>query len=188
MRGRLGGRGSYGFSPICTDRILQQSVSARAGRSPSVRQNGVSEYMLPARILIVDDNSAARTTIRGLLDWHSFQVCGEAQNGKDAIEKIVELKPDIVLLDINMPVMSGVSAAYEIRRISPATKIVFLTIHDTPGARRNTQLWSHGFVSKSDAGTELIPLLNRLSGKNARATAKSAKSRRVSIVKQPKNQ
>jgi CheY-like chemotaxis protein len=110
------------------------------------------------RILIVDDNSMARTTIRGLLDWHSFQICGEAQDGKDAITKVMELKPDIVLLDINMPGMNGVNAAYGIRRISTSTKIVFLTIHDTPAARHNTQLWSHGFVSKSDAGTELIPI------------------------------
>jgi DNA-binding NarL/FixJ family response regulator len=49
----------------------------------------------------------ARTTIRGLLDWHSFQVCGEAHDGKDAIAKVTELKPDIVLLDINMPGMNG---------------------------------------------------------------------------------
>src|ERR1700739_375202 len=82
------------------------------------------------RILIVDDHHAARTTLRELLDWHSFQVCGDAQNGKEAIEKVIELKPDIVLLDINMPVMSGITAATEIRRLAPSTKIVFLTIHD----------------------------------------------------------
>jgi DNA-binding NarL/FixJ family response regulator len=119
---------------------------------------------LPARILIVDDNSLARTTIRGLLDWHGFQVCGDAKDGEDAITKVIELKPDIILLDINMPGMNGVKAAYEIRRISPATKIVFLTIHDTPAARHNTRLWSHGFVAKSAAGTELIPMLNSLAG------------------------
>jgi YesN/AraC family two-component response regulator len=52
------------------------------------------------------------------LDWHSSQVCGDAQNGKEAIEKVMELKPEIVLMDINMPVMNGVVAAQEIRRIS----------------------------------------------------------------------
>jgi YesN/AraC family two-component response regulator len=56
------------------------------------------------RILIVDDHHAARTTLRELLDWHSFRVCGDAQNGKEAIEKVIELKPEIVLMDINMPV------------------------------------------------------------------------------------
>ena len=117
---------------------------------------------MPARILVVDDNSMARTTIRSLLDWHSFQVCGEAKDGKEAIEKVIELKPDLILLDINMPELNGVKAAYEIRRISPATKIVFLTIHDTPAAVHGVRLWAHGFVSKSSAGTELIPTLHRL--------------------------
>jgi len=122
---------------------------------------------LPARILIADDNSVARTTIRALLDWHSFQICGEATNGKEAIERVMELKPDIILLDINMPELNGVKAAYEIRRISPRTKIVFLTIHNTPATKQATRLWSHGFVAKSSAGTELIPMLQKQSQKPA---------------------
>ena len=63
---------------------------------------------MSARILIVDDHLAARITIRELLDWHSFEVCGDAKNGKEAIEKVIALKPDIVLMDINMPGMNGV--------------------------------------------------------------------------------
>jgi DNA-binding NarL/FixJ family response regulator len=120
-----------------------------------------------ARILIVDDNPVAGVTLRELLDWHSFQVCGDAQNGKEAIERVIELKPEIVLMDINMPEMNGVKAAQEIRRISPTTKIVFLvflTVHDTPAAMTGTRLWAHGFVPKSAAGTQLIPTLNRLAG------------------------
>src|SRR5438309_2555177 len=84
-----------------------------------------------ARILIVDDHLAARTTIRALLDWHSFEVCGDVKNGKEAIKEVIELKPDIVLLDINMPVMN-VQTAYEIRRIAPSTRIIFFTVHDSP--------------------------------------------------------
>jgi DNA-binding NarL/FixJ family response regulator len=123
-----------------------------------------------ARILIVDDNLSARITIRALLDWHGFQVWGEAKDGKEAIEKVIELKPDIVLMDINMPEMNGVKAAQEIRRISPATKIVFLTVHDTPAAITGTRLWAHGFVPKSAAGVELIPTLHRLTGTSPKLT------------------
>lgn len=130
---------------------------------------------MPARILIVDDNSVARTTIRALLDWHSFQVCGEAKDGQEAIEKVIELRPELVLLDINMPGLNGVKAAYEIRRISPATKIVFLTMHDTPAVVQGVRLWAHGFVSKSAAGTDLIPILNRLVGIPGEEPGKSAK-------------
>lgn len=117
---------------------------------------------MPAKILVVDDNLTARNTIRTLLDWHGFQLCGDASNGKEAIERVIEQKPDIVVLDINMPSMSVVAAAQEIRRISPTTKIVFLTIHDEPATQMATRLWGHAFVSRSAAGTDLIPALRRL--------------------------
>jgi two-component system, NarL family, response regulator DesR len=113
---------------------------------------------LPARILVVDDNSAARRAIRSLLDLNSFKVCGEAQDGAEALEKVGELRPDIVLLDINMPGMNGVTAAARIRKMYQ-TKIVFLTIHKLPGTVLATRQWSDGFVSKSAAATELIPTL-----------------------------
>jgi two-component system, NarL family, response regulator DegU len=113
---------------------------------------------LAARILVVDDNSAARTAIRSLLDLNSFHVCGEARDGNEAIEKVGELKPDIVLLDINMPGMNGVTTASKIRKLH-RTKIVFLTIHKLPGTVLATKQWSDGFVSKSAAATELIPTL-----------------------------
>ena len=119
---------------------------------------------MSARILIVDDHATARIAIRQLLEWGGFEVCGEALDGKHAIEKVIELKPEIVLLDINMPVMNGITTASEIRRISPSTKIVFLTIHDGPGFVAGTRPLAAGFVPKSAAGTELIPILNRLAG------------------------
>lgn len=134
---------------------------------------------VPARILIVDDHFAARTTIRSLLDWHSFQVCGDAKDGKEAIEKVIELKPDIVILDINMPVMDGFTAAREIRRISPTTKIVFLTIQDSGPIVQLTKLWAHGFVAKSAAGTELIPTLSHIVGPSGTPPSTPPKPRRA---------
>ena len=110
---------------------------------------------MASRILIVDDYPLARKTVRALLGWHSMGVCGEAENGKQAIEKVKQLKPDLVLLDINMPVMNGVQAAYEIRQIAPSTKILFFTIHDTPESMAAAHLIGvDGFVPKSDAGTQ----------------------------------
>jgi DNA-binding NarL/FixJ family response regulator len=123
---------------------------------------------LAARILIVDDHLAARITLRELLDWHAFEVCGDAKDGKEAIEKVIELKPDMVVLDINMPGMNGLQVAQEIRRISPGTKIVFLTIHNAPEVVECTRPWSHGFVPKSAVGTELISTLERLMSVKAR--------------------
>jgi len=117
---------------------------------------------MSTRILIVDDYPTARKTVRSLLVWHHMDVCGEAENGKQAIEKVKQLQPDLVLLDINMPVMNGVQAAYEIRQIAPSTKILFFTIHDSPESMAAARLIVDGFVPKSDAGTMLMPEVKRL--------------------------
>ena len=119
---------------------------------------------MPARILVVDDHPVIRRVICSFLLAHlqSFQICEEAQNGKEAVEQVERLKPDIVLLDINMPVMDGFNAAAQIRRVSPETKIVFLSILDSPGIMEIARLWSDAFVSKFLAVDELIPTLLRL--------------------------
>jgi DNA-binding NarL/FixJ family response regulator len=114
------------------------------------------------RILIVDDYPTMRKAVWSLLVWHSMEVCGEAENGKQAIEKVKELKPDLVLPDINMPVMNGVQAAYQIRQSAPSTKIVFFTLHDSPETMGTARLFVDGFVPKSAAETRLIPELKRL--------------------------
>ena len=117
---------------------------------------------MPVRILIVDDHPVARDAIRALLRRDSLHVCGEAQNGREAINLVARLKPDIVLLDVNMPEMDGLSAAREIRRIAPATIVVFLTVHESSAVVNALRIWSDGFVPKSEAGSKLIPKLNRL--------------------------
>jgi DNA-binding NarL/FixJ family response regulator len=118
---------------------------------------------LPAKVLIVDDHKLTRSVVRSLLDEHFIRVCGEAENGKQAIEKVRRLRPDLVLLDINMPVMNGIQAAYEIRKIAPSIKIVFFTVHDGPEQKAAARLLGiHEFVAKSAAGTHLVPAVKRL--------------------------
>lgn len=115
---------------------------------------------MAVRILIVDDNPVVRNTVRSFLSYHSLRVCGEAADGQEAVEKARQLKPDIVLLDINMPGMNGIQTASEILAALRKTKIVFLTVHNNPGTVNATRMWSHGFVAKSAIGTALIPTLN----------------------------
>jgi DNA-binding NarL/FixJ family response regulator len=107
--------------------------------------------ILPNDILIVDDHKLARTTVRELLHWHEFEICGEAASGEEAVEKVKELQPGIVLLDINMPEKNGIQTAYEIRQIAPSAKIVFLTVHKSPEFAKATHALGDGFVSKSSA-------------------------------------
>ena len=115
-----------------------------------------------AGILVVDDHATARRTIRSLLARHHIYVCGEAMDGEEAVAKVRKLGPDIVLLDINMPVMNGIQAAYEIRQIAPSTRVIFFTIHDAPETAAALRLLADGFIPKSAAGTELIPAVKRL--------------------------
>ena len=118
---------------------------------------------LPATVLIVDDHKHTRRNLRDLLRDHFIQVCGEAENGKEAIEKVRKLCPDIVLLDINMPVMNGIQAAYEIRAIARSTKILFFTMYgDTEHRAAARLLGVDAFIDKSAAATQLIPALKRL--------------------------
>jgi len=115
-------------------------------------------------ILLVDDHHVARKGVRALLNANALSICGEAENGDQAIDRVKALKPELVLLDLYMPGMNGVEAAFEIRQIAPATKIIFLTVQDcTPEAEAAVRLLgAHGFVCKSSAATDLIPALKRL--------------------------
>jgi DNA-binding NarL/FixJ family response regulator len=85
------------------------------------------------RILIADDHVAIRLGLRNELESNpQWKVCGEAENGKDAIEKVLELKPDLVILDISMPIMNGIEACRQIRRVMPDIKILLCTVHNSP--------------------------------------------------------
>jgi|ERR1700751_2676036 DNA-binding NarL/FixJ family response regulator len=120
------------------------------------------------RVLLVDDTALVRNTLRALLEQHSFEICGEASDGKEAVDKARELNPDIVILDINMPVMNGVRAALEIRRIAPEAAILFLTAHAIPGVMHSLRRISDGFVCKTSVARHLIPTLGRLAIKPRR--------------------
>lgn len=84
------------------------------------------------KILIVDDNTLVRGLLRTWVEGHEdWNVCGEAENGKIAVEKVEQLHPDIVLLDLQMPVMNGLEAARKISRVAPETAMVMLTMHQS---------------------------------------------------------
>lgn len=82
------------------------------------------------RVLLVDDHEIVRKGIRRLLEGPTRDVCGEAASGEEAIEKVRELKPDLVVMDYLMPGMSGIEAMRKIREIAPDTKVVILTMDD----------------------------------------------------------
>jgi DNA-binding NarL/FixJ family response regulator len=82
------------------------------------------------RILVADDSPAIRRCLRGLLDQHDdWRVCDEASNGKEAVERFREAKPDLIVIDFQMPEMNGMDAARHIVELSPKTPILMVTIH-----------------------------------------------------------
>jgi DNA-binding NarL/FixJ family response regulator len=107
------------------------------------------------RILLVDDHEVVRAGMASLLK-SSWDVCGQAENGLEAVDKVLELKPDLVLLDLRMPVMGGTEAAREIRRLAPRTKIVFLSMYDSETVVKLARLaGADACLSKHCAAAEL---------------------------------
>jgi DNA-binding NarL/FixJ family response regulator len=123
------------------------------------------KYTMSARILLVDDVEVVRSTLRSLLA--EYTICGEAENGLVALDQVRQLKPDVVVLDITMPVMNGLKATVEIRRFAPSTKIILFTINDTPEAQEAAKMvGADALVPKSRAGTDLLPTVQRFTLEN----------------------
>lgn len=117
------------------------------------------------RVLVADDSELIRGSLCSILQSRAdFTVCGEAADGKEAVEKAIELKPDVVLLDLSMPGMNGVEAAGFIHGAVPQAEILLVTEHDArtlshapnlPGVR--------GYVMKSQMKNDLIPAIEAAS-------------------------
>jgi two-component system, chemotaxis family, chemotaxis protein CheY len=111
--------------------------------------------------LIVDDYDFWRYCVVSLLkEYPEFEIAGEGSDGLDAIEMSAELHPDIVLLDIGLPEVNGFEAAREIRKVSPGSKIVFVSqTRNEDLVNEARRVGAQGFVSKIDAACELVPTI-----------------------------
>lgn len=113
------------------------------------------------RILVVDDYEPWRRSACSMLKPHQkYQIVGEAIDGPDAIRKSQELHPDLILLDIGLPVLSGIDAASQICKLVPSVKILFVSQnHDSDVVGAALSDGGHGFVLKAAAGRDLIPAI-----------------------------
>jgi DNA-binding NarL/FixJ family response regulator len=114
--------------------------------------------MKTLRILIADDHGLVRRGARAILhSRNGWRVVGEAANGREAIEKAIELKPDVAVIDIGMPELDGIEVARQIRGAVPHTKVLVLTMHESDQmVQRALVAGAHGYVLKSDL-TEVLP-------------------------------
>ena len=120
------------------------------------------------RILIADDHELMRRGLRGLIESHDeWAVCGEAVEGREVVRKSAELEPDLVIMDVNLPGLSGIEAAVQIRQEREAARILFFTVHDSDEVVREIiGAGAHGYVSKSRASQDLVEAVRKvLSGK-----------------------
>ena len=116
---------------------------------------------MTSRLLLVDDHAVVRSGLRMLLESEpDFEIIGEAGSGREALAVVTERHPDIVLMDIGLPDISGIEAASEIKRLHPATAIVALTIHeDEEYFFKMLAAGASGYVPKRAAPEELLTAL-----------------------------
>lgn len=119
---------------------------------------------MAARILIVDDHDVVRQGVRSFLstrpDW---EICGEAATGEEAVRAVAALQPDVVILDLTMPGMSGLEAASRIAALGTATRVLVFTMHESQRIASDIrQAGAQGYVQKSQAARDLILAIERL--------------------------
>jgi len=137
------------------------------------------------RILLVDDHDMTRLGVREMLGgYEGLNVCGEASNGREAVKLAEELKPDIVLLDIDMPELSGIEATRQIKKILPDTEVLIYTMHDAEQLiRRALVAGARGFVLKSDSYNKLIEAIEALANHKPFLNLKASETVLESFVK-----
>jgi two-component system chemotaxis response regulator CheY len=113
---------------------------------------------MSAQILIVDDSSFLRQSIRSSIEQNTdWQVCGEAENGQVAVEKTKELHPDLIILDLAMPIMDGLDAARQITGFAPGVAIVLFTMHGSRELSKYAELIGiKQVLSKTSGGIEQL--------------------------------
>jgi DNA-binding NarL/FixJ family response regulator len=110
------------------------------------------------RILIADDHDVVRSGVRAILEAQTgWEVVGEAENGKDAVDQALATRPDVVVLDYALPVLNGIEATHQIRARVPGAEVLIFTMHDTATLVREVlEAGAKGFLLKSDARKFLI--------------------------------
>lgn len=121
---------------------------------------------MPVRILLADDHEVVRQGLRTILKARpEWEIVGEAENGQEAIEAVKELNPDVIILDITMPMVSGLEATQAISKLKADTRILIFTMHDSKSlVKAVRKAGASGYVLKSRAARDLVNAVQTLLG------------------------
>jgi DNA-binding NarL/FixJ family response regulator len=127
----------------------------------------MEEYM--PRVLVVDDHAFIRRGVNSILQsFPEWELCAEAENGQEAVRLADELRPEVIIMDVSMPVLNGIEATKLISRSHPEIKIVLLTLHDSAELLRSGfRAGARGYLLKSDAEQELLKALRVVVGEGS---------------------
>jgi DNA-binding NarL/FixJ family response regulator len=120
--------------------------------------------MRAVSLLVADDHEIVRRGIRALIqEQPGWQIAAEAKDGRDAVAKATQFQPDVAILDITMPSLNGLDAAMQIAKLSPRTKVLILTIHESDElSRKALDVGARGYILKTDAAFDLITAVSSL--------------------------
>jgi len=144
--------------------VLLASSRAMKEECPPATSTMEGKNLMPVRILLADDHEVVREGFRALLEDHGFQIVGEASDGYEAVRLANDLKPAIAVLDLSMPLLSGIQACREIAKVSPFTRTIILTMYrDDQYVLDALRAGVSGYILKSRAGKDLIEAIREVS-------------------------
>lgn len=160
----------------------QHSVGIVASKDALANSSGWLRkvWKMPRRVLIADDSPLTRKTLQDLLQTHGWEVCGQAENGLDAVRMAVELNPDVVILDLAMPSMDGLTAARQISKSLPTIPIVMHTLHDLPQLEQEATKNGVCCIVPKSGTARIISVLDELTSPRG-----PAGSPQVAVEKEP---
>lgn len=123
---------------------------------------------MPKRILVADDSELIRRQVHRILDPdQQIEICAEAKNGAEAVQKARQYRPDLVVMDVFMPEMSGFEAVRQIKKTSPHLPIVIFTLSDSGEIRvESRKVGADAVLPKANGGVDLLPTIRGLLGKH----------------------
>jgi len=164
------------FSPPIASSVSPEWATAdsQTPNRPSSASNfaaddsGLKNEERPVRIMIVDDHEALRRGLRAALAGAGWQICGEATNGREAIDEAARLKPDLIILDVSMPIMNGLEAAKAILGADTRVKIVAFTMHESQQIKNEMErIGVHAQAAKSAPLADLLATIKSVLAKGS---------------------